>query len=275
MRKEKDKKFYKNFSVRLNNIVEMRYSKRSEFAAEYSAKYEEDIAETMKNWFSGRSMPDAKVLCNISNVLDCDVDYLVGRQCEYKRLTANVAKQLELDYESIEKIEKYPSEIKELLDRLILNQTGDNLLKLLKSINDYAVDGHNVFLQSYDASFDSRNIELEDKFDIPVLDRERSKEVLKHASAGVMGQVLDSAYNDYVADANLLLKKRLDTRCRKEKERFLMLAENVSSIISNTEKIELGEWTNWGKLSNDEVLEKIERKYQSRYKMYSEVKKAE
>ncbi len=272
MRKKKNKELYRNFQDQLNEIVNKRYGKRSKFANEYYDKYGIDISETMKNWFAGRSMPDdINVLYNICDLLNCDIDYLVGRQDKFRKATAEVAEQLDLNYKSIEKLEKYPSEIKELLNRLILSQTGDNLLKLLKSINNYAVYGHNVFLELYDVSIDSRNTELEDEFEIPVIDKEQSKEVLKRASTGVMRQVLDDAYDNYIPDSNLRLKERLSVRCKKEKEQFLNLSEcpQVSSL-SKEERIKLGEWTNWGELSNDEALKKIEQKYQSRYKMYVE-----
>lgn len=272
MRQKKNKKLYRNFQNQLNEIVNKRYNRRSEFASEYYDKYGIDISEAMKNWFAGRSMPDdVSVLYNICDLLNCDIDYLVGKQNEFRKATAEIAGQLGLKYESTEKIEKYPSEIKELLDRVILNQTGDNLLKLLKSIHNYAVYGHNVFLELYDVSIDSRNTELEDEFEIPVIDKEQSKEVLKRASTGVMRQVLDDAYDNYIPDSNLRLKERLSMRCKKEKEQFLNLSKcSQVSSLSKEEQIKLGEWTNWGELSNDEALKKIEQKYQSRYKMYVE-----
>lgn len=215
--------------------------------------------------------PKMEYIKEYCDVLGCSADYLLGIIDFPTKDSESTYKYLGLNYETTEKIEKYPSEIKKLLNRLILSQTGDNLLKLLKSINNYAVYGHNVFLELYDVSIDSRNTELEDEFEIPVIDKEQSKEVLKRASTSVMQQVLDDAYDNYIPDSNLRLKERLSVRCKKEKEQFLNLSEcpQVSSL-SKEERIKLGEWTNWGELSNDEALKKIEQKYQSRYKMYVE-----
>lgn len=284
MKKKRDEHLRNEISSRLKKLREARLNKEKQEGgkrintqdnlAEYIGvtprtyqKYEADELAHKSN----KATPSLETIIKIADCLNCDIDYLVGRQDEYRKATANAAEQLDLNYKSIEKLEKYPSEIKELLNRLILSQTGDNLLKLLKSINNYAVYGHNVFLELYDVSIDSRNTELEDEFEIPVIDKEQSKEVLKRASTGVMRQVLDDAYDNYIPDSNLRLKERLSVRCKKEKEQLLDLSgcSQVSSL-SKEERIKLGEWTNWGELSNDEALKKIEQKYQSRYKMYVE-----
>lgn len=40
---------------------------------------------TIKNWISGKSKPGLDALMKISSTLDCDVDYLLGRQEEFKK----------------------------------------------------------------------------------------------------------------------------------------------------------------------------------------------
>lgn len=112
-----DKEFYKNFATKLDSIVNDRYGKRADFATEYSDRYNAPgIDETFKNWFAGRSIPKAKTLYNLCELLDCDIEYLLGSQKEYRREYRNASDYTGLSSESIEHIAKLSKAEKQALD---------------------------------------------------------------------------------------------------------------------------------------------------------------
>lgn len=127
-----DKEFYKNFATKLDSIVNDRYGKRKDFATEYSDRYNAPgIDETFKNWFAGHSIPKAKTLYNLCELLDCDIEYLLGSQKEYRREYRNVSDYLGLSSKTVEHIAKLNDAQKHALN--IMFECYD-MNKLLQSL---------------------------------------------------------------------------------------------------------------------------------------------
>lgn len=81
-------------------------------------------------------IPNLETVDKLSKILDCDITYLTGEneEKEFRKNTQYASETTRLDYNTIDKIEKYPPEVNQLIDRLVLYKNKDNVLKLLTAI---------------------------------------------------------------------------------------------------------------------------------------------
>lgn len=135
------------FQERLREIrIKRGYKTQSALAEAYNKKYNPDVLNTsgilgsIKKWESGKSIPTIEKLDNLCELLDCDVNYLLGKiDCtnyqasEFKEqtgLSENTYERLkELHDKKREYKELYPNLITELdvLENIINQHNGDIL----------------------------------------------------------------------------------------------------------------------------------------------------
>lgn len=77
--KEPREKKHEDFGKKLKEARKLKYKYQQEFADAIGAK-----VETVRNWEQGWILPEMGTLFKICDILDCDLDYLIGR-LEYKK----------------------------------------------------------------------------------------------------------------------------------------------------------------------------------------------
>ena len=72
--KEPREKKHEDFGKKLKEARKLKYKYQQEFADAIGAK-----VETVRNWEQGWILPEMGTLFKICDILDCDLDYLIGR----------------------------------------------------------------------------------------------------------------------------------------------------------------------------------------------------
>ena len=142
---------------------------------------------------------------------------MLGAQNEYNRGIVDAAKEIGLDDKSIKRLKKYPPEIKELLNKIILRSNGDDLLKLLQAIYTYALESqHSVIKLEIPETdlFETQDIEnklIGATSEIGNTLPDISKRMLRYTATTVFDEILINTRNNYVEEGNALLTKTSHT----------------------------------------------------------------
>ena len=201
-----------------------------------------DTTRTVDNWLKGKNYPKRiSDILHLCNSLGCDLDYFFTDMDAPTYNLNFISKETGLSSEAIEKICNYSPQIKELINRLILNSKEDNLLKLLQSIQTYALYAHHsvVSLDVTAASLHETQ-DIEDKLIAATSKKgntlpDVSKGMLRYAATTSFDEVLLDTYDDYIADGNMLLKKRINKNAEFEKKRWTHIKENSAWMQLNPE----------------------------------------
>jgi|GEM_PF-6911789 len=111
--------------------------------------------ETVRNWEQGRALPELGTLFRICTLLDCDVDYLIGRLDVPTHDLAFIQSQTRLSEAAIEKLIRIASRDRatgnsKMLSRFIENDNFEYLIALLNSNageSEKAFSARNAYLQ--------------------------------------------------------------------------------------------------------------------------------
>lgn len=109
-----------SFIVKLDKIVEARYKTEKantynkQYRAFYSAYREKylsddfDISASVRVWrsCSNNQLPKIEILIKLCSLLDCDIDYFITEQTDFRKNLAAAAETTGLQYETIEVLEK-------------------------------------------------------------------------------------------------------------------------------------------------------------------------
>lgn len=121
----------RNFSFKLDKIVNYRYGNRSLFFDDYSCKYNEDIEQRSKKWFTGKNLPGMEVMFNLCELFDCDFEYLLGNQENFRREYRNASDYLGLSSKTVEHIAKLSDAQKHALNIMFEYYDMNKLLQSL------------------------------------------------------------------------------------------------------------------------------------------------
>lgn len=278
-------KFTKLLNYKYKN--EKSHKRRSKFVTEFEKKYSRNLSETIKNWYKTdqfrRTVASADLLVEICDFFQCDLDYFFTEQDEFCSTMQHASQYIGLDYETTDKISHYPTEIKELLNKLVLHSSKDNLLKILQSVQTYALEAQysNVKLEVIGADlFETQDIEEKLIGATPELGNtlpDKSKRMLQHAAATAFNEVLSDTYDDYIEKGNELLQERINRNIAIEKKQWLRIKEK--SKWGNLTPDEIG-ILYCGIIGNsiptkDEAFEIIEKKGKHKYEMCKNRKKGD
>lgn len=242
--------------------------------AEGKSKY-----NTIRKWESGKHNPKFGDIVNAAKILDCDLSYLSGDNPDniYRMDNASAAQTLGLDYLAIEKLEAYPDEIKDFLNKLILNSNGDDLLKLLQAMHTYADGAHHAVLSLQvegESSFNNMR-STEKLMGAAAMDGRTlpniSKRMLKYNATTTFDEILTNTYNNYIAEGNKRLQERYGKLAEYDKARWLCLQGTDWRKLSGEDSAFLmGE--SWGdkKPTQEERFAEIDKKYKLLYQVNKE-----
>ena len=271
-----------------------KFAYRLKSARENISKTQEEVAEEMRiecrtyqhyesaTESNGR-VPNLETVSNLSHILKCDITYLTGENEEdiFQKDTKNASEETELNYKTIEKIKKYPSEVKQLIDRLVLHTNGDNLLKLLNAVHAYSLESHNAYIKIDVPGADRfETYDIEEKLvnaspSNPLKDI--SKKMLKYSVSSTLDEILTDTYNDYIKDGNLLLRKRLEKEGAREKAAVKRVFEQKEAGIQLTTpedfRLYYGNSIDNHEPTLNERYKQIDEKVSSLYKLYRESSK--
>lgn len=119
MRYDKDYYCKENFFPKFEALLDARYChereahRRKHFCEEYDKKYAQkneegdytSIYSSLRQWTWNRT-PSIEKLMNICELLDCDIDYFLTEQKEFKKEIASAADVTGLQYETIETLQE-------------------------------------------------------------------------------------------------------------------------------------------------------------------------
>ena len=122
-----DYNYYKeNFSRKFLALLDYVYSdlpkkkRKGRFLDAYEEAYYSSINSTMRSWCapSSPNTPNLDSLMNICNLYNVDIDYFLTDQEVLRKAEDNAAKVTGLRYETIDRITRYPDNLKQILDML-------------------------------------------------------------------------------------------------------------------------------------------------------------
>lgn len=109
-----------SFNDKLDKIIEARYKTKKAntwnkqyraFYSDYRKKYfsdDFDISASVRIWrsHSSNQLPKIEILIKLCSLLDCDIDYFITEQTDFRKDLAAAAETTGLQYETIEVLEK-------------------------------------------------------------------------------------------------------------------------------------------------------------------------
>lgn len=125
-----------DFGDRLQNLRKQKKIKTQE---DFAAKLGVNL-KSVQNWEQGRKLPQTEHLFKICDVLDCDLDYLIGRLEERNRTIKEMAAYTGLSEDAVKALHKYnnandrrsswPSHLSDII-------THKDFFALMSNISDY------------------------------------------------------------------------------------------------------------------------------------------
>ncbi|MCM1189380.1 MAG: hypothetical protein NC541_08795 [bacterium] len=278
-----------NFKEKLLKAINTKYSgipkhkRRGKFKDDYCKQASIDrtkFENRFSSWVYRGFFPETENLIIVCNILHCDMDYFLTEQEELRKSVAHAAETTGLDYDTVDKIESYSPEIKQLIDRLVLHTNKDNLLKLLNAILAYSLHSHHAYIKIDVPGADIfETNDIEEKLvhfspSNPLNDI--SKKMLKYSVTSSLDEILTDTYNDYIDDGNSLLWERLKKEGEYKKTAVKNAFENRKANLDLTaEDILLiyGNRINNNNPTLDERYNQIDEEITHAYKLYKESSK--
>jgi transcriptional regulator with XRE-family HTH domain len=100
-----------NFAPKFKKLLDKKYAhlkehkQRSTFVKDYFNLFHKDIKNSIDQWCAYRQKPSIESLMNICELLDCDIDYFLTEQEDFKKDITSASEVTGLEYETIEILE--------------------------------------------------------------------------------------------------------------------------------------------------------------------------
>lgn len=108
-----------DFSIKLRNLIDSRFRKHTDFYKEFDKKYDTNISQTCKQWLAGNNFPKIDHIVYLCDFFDCDIEYLLTNQKEFKQTDKKISDITGLSQDSIRIIRNLDYLDKITFDRLI------------------------------------------------------------------------------------------------------------------------------------------------------------
>lgn len=199
-----------NFNNKLDKIVEARYKtkKANTQNKQYRAFYSDfrkknfsddfDISASVRAWrsYSKNQLPKIEILIKLCSLLDCDIDYFITEQTDFRKDLAAAAETTGLDYTTIDELTNLPISEKHIVDA-IFGRTivSTNLIKTIKEMLYYS---HPITKNQTYIKLD-KGLTARDK-DYEELEHELNKneviDILSYKLSFEMRKIIESLSND-------------------------------------------------------------------------------
>lgn len=201
---------HESFRTKLKTLYESRYQelpkhkRRQAFVNDFNKKYYKDenseiikhnkndkegdgksISTSVNKWLS-QNQPDIPTIHNlikICDILDCDIDYFLTEQTEFKKEIENASEVTGLSTENIEKICNWTDDIKDMFESLINHNDFEELLMQLL-----------IYCYSHYMRESSNSIEI-GKYQY-VQDTHYMKSMRKFPVTDLFSSIIQDLYND-------------------------------------------------------------------------------
>lgn len=182
-------KYYtpENFTPKFLKLLDKKYAdlkkhkRRSTFDKDYFNLFHRDITEMRKHWCTYRQKPSIESLINICELLDCDIDYFLTEQEDFKKDITSASEITGLEHETIEKILKLDTLSISVLNEVI--QHAD-LINLLHAIHGY-IEVENY---KYATLNPTAKVDMQTRV---------TKEYFKYPASTIWSRILDDIYNNH------------------------------------------------------------------------------
>jgi hypothetical protein len=182
-----------NFGKKLNIAINRKYKdlperkRKAQFKKDFCAnqettREEKPFSNTFHKWIYGGIVPDTVTIIKICNFFDCDIDYFLTEQETFSRDVKSASEVIGLQYDTVDRISRYDSALKGLLDVIVVDNHNDSekedlknadfLNDLLSSLHDYAINYSTSSIKYKNAQ--GNEIEISDRKQIDNLLRNNS-----------------------------------------------------------------------------------------------------
>ena len=107
------------FSDKLRKLIDSRFKKHTDFYKEFDKKYGTNISQTCKQWLKGNNFPKIDHIIYLCDFFDCDIEYLLTPQKEFKQIDKKVSEETGLSQNTIKTIRTLDYLDRIIFDRLI------------------------------------------------------------------------------------------------------------------------------------------------------------
>ena len=95
-----------DFSEKLRTLINAKYKKNTDFYRAFERRYNKSIENSCKQWLKGSNYPKIDNLIDLCDILDCDFEYFLTQQEEFKRTDKTISDLLGLSVRSIKTLEQ-------------------------------------------------------------------------------------------------------------------------------------------------------------------------
>ena len=124
-----------NFSEKLRTIINAKYKKNTDFYRAFDKKYGFSIEKACKQWLKATNYPKNDTLIYLCDFLDCDFEYFLTEQQEFKRTDKTITDLLGISSNSIKTLEKLDAEQIDILNYIMNDYFTFNIF--LSNIKNY------------------------------------------------------------------------------------------------------------------------------------------
>lgn len=239
-------KFKKLLACRYENILE--HKRRGTFSKEYQNKFpfsSNNIESTIKQWYAKKGKkPSIDKLMEICELLDCDIDYFLTEQTQFKQDNLNAMARTGLEEVTIDEICNLTTSEKHIVDALFSRSYGStNIIKLIQQMLFYShpntKNKSKITLDGNLTKRDNAYEKLENE-----LNSSEIREMLSYRLGIEMNDIIDSLsqddnlsneiYNDY---KNKYFKQQIPILGAEDLPK-LKIDENGNVTINTSDEIE-------------------------------------
>lgn len=119
-------KEYKDFGSRLKDLRKKKFKTQEIFAEKMEVS-----VDSVRNWEQGRVLPEQGTLFKISELLDCDLDYLTGRIEEKTHDLQFISETTGLSPKAVKKLSEMPTDYQNVVSLLLEDLQSEYILSLI------------------------------------------------------------------------------------------------------------------------------------------------
>lgn len=197
-------------------------------ADEYDKKYPningKTIYNTLRKWRSKDGNPELKCLVRICDLLDCDVDFILGRIQEHTHVVSQIKSEIGLSENAIIELQKHSKDNSSPRELFTLSVILSEHFELLSDITDYFLFPDNIQTKFHMDTV-TGTLEPRESF---VFDSEELVIEQANQNIPIDSKVLRNAMLNIITEKLILLKKSYSVKRDQKLKRTILKAPNTN-----------------------------------------------
>lgn len=197
--------------------------------------------DTVKSWTrTGGHIPTMNTLKTISDLLDVDVQYLLGEQECQRNANQTICNVTRLNEQSAKVLTKMDGIYSDAMNELLNHK---DFLRLLLTIFEYSHSHNNIV----------EVINTLDNSKMPTLGNNSEKEIMKYRAAETFSKILDDLYNIHEEEMKRAKLGKIYKDMKQDIEKYIELSNNADAKCSLIKLIEVYQ-NRIKQLSHDDII---------------------